>query len=72
MVENLASKYRMSLSLSCNASLGYHIQAVPPRNPTPQDFEPPTEFIEVVIFWLHYLANKTLDRDIHIKVYAIP
>ncbi|OAD55100.1 MutS protein like protein 4, partial [Eufriesea mexicana] len=47
MVENLASKYKLTLSLSCNASLGYHIQAILPRNSNTNIFDPPSEFIEV-------------------------
>lgn len=47
MVENLASKYKFNLSLSCNANLGYHIQMMLPRNA--EIFDPPSEFIEVVM-----------------------
>ncbi|XP_076243983.1 mutS protein homolog 4 [Calliopsis andreniformis] len=47
MVEHLAAKYKLTLSLGCNASLGYHIQAVFPRNWNADNFEPPSEFIEV-------------------------
>ncbi|XP_076669695.1 rho GTPase activating protein at 19D isoform X2 [Andrena cerasifolii] len=47
MVENLASKYKLTLSLACNASLGYHVQAIFPRNWNAEAFDPPAEFIEV-------------------------
>ncbi|XP_076757230.1 mutS protein homolog 4 [Xylocopa sonorina] len=47
MVENLADKYKLTLSLSCNASLGFHIQAILPRNSNFEAFTPPYEFIEV-------------------------
>lgn len=49
MVENLASKYKFNLSLSCNANLGYHIQMMLPRNSNAEIFDPPSEFIEVVM-----------------------
>lgn len=49
MVENLASKYKFILSLSCNANLGYHIQMILPRNSNAEIFDPPSEFIEVVM-----------------------
>ncbi|XP_017793105.1 PREDICTED: mutS protein homolog 4-like [Habropoda laboriosa] len=47
MVENLASKYKLTLSLNCNASLGYHCQVILPRNSNAEIFDPPPEFIEV-------------------------
>ncbi|XP_043524945.1 mutS protein homolog 4-like isoform X2 [Frieseomelitta varia] len=47
MVENLASKYKLTLSLSCNASLGYHVQAMLPRNLNAETFDLPSEFIEI-------------------------
>ncbi|XP_076634761.1 mutS protein homolog 4 [Colletes latitarsis] len=47
MVENLTSKYHLPLSLGCNASLGYHVQAILPRNLDTERFNPPDEFIEV-------------------------
>ncbi|XP_053981836.1 mutS protein homolog 4-like [Hylaeus volcanicus] len=47
MVENLASKYKLPLSLGCNVSLGYHIQAILPRTLNAETFDLPTEFIEV-------------------------
>ncbi|XP_031835707.2 mutS protein homolog 4 isoform X2 [Nomia melanderi] len=47
MVENLASKHKLPLSLGCNASDGYHIQAILPRNSTTETFQLPMEFIEV-------------------------
>ncbi|XP_043264908.1 mutS protein homolog 4-like [Colletes gigas] len=47
MVENLTSKYHLPLSLGCNASLGYHVQAILPRNLDTERFIPPDEFIEV-------------------------
>ncbi|XP_034175453.1 mutS protein homolog 4 [Osmia lignaria lignaria] len=47
MVENLSSKYNLILSLNCNASLGYHVQAILPRNINTDSFELPLEFIEV-------------------------
>ncbi|KAK9297473.1 hypothetical protein QLX08_008880 [Tetragonisca angustula] len=47
MVENLASKYKLTLSLSCNASLGYHVQAMLPRNSNAGTFDLPSEFTEV-------------------------
>lgn len=49
MVENLSSKYKLALSLSCNANLGYHIQMILPRNSNAEIFDPPSEFIEVVM-----------------------
>lgn len=49
MVENLASKYKLTLSLSCNANLGYHVQMILPRiYSNAEIFDPPSEFIEVV------------------------
>lgn len=51
MVENLASKHKLTLSLSCNASLGYHIQAILPRSLNTENFNPPSEFIEVNIYF---------------------
>nr|XP_012135702.1 PREDICTED: mutS protein homolog 4-like [Megachile rotundata] len=47
MVENLSAKYQLILSLNCNASLGYHVQVILPKNVNPDTFEPPAEFIEV-------------------------
>ncbi|XP_076648017.1 mutS protein homolog 4 [Halictus rubicundus] len=47
MVENLASKYKLPLSLGCNATQGYHVQAILPRNSGVEVFQLPTEFIEV-------------------------
>ncbi|XP_071873300.1 mutS protein homolog 4 [Bombus fervidus] len=47
MVENLASKHKLTLSLNCNASLGYHIQAILPRSLNTENFDLPSEFIEV-------------------------
>ncbi|XP_076290493.1 mutS protein homolog 4 isoform X2 [Lasioglossum baleicum] len=45
MVENLASRYKLPLSLGCNATQGFHVQAILPRNSN--DFQLPIEFIEV-------------------------
>ncbi|XP_076168816.1 mutS protein homolog 4 [Ptiloglossa arizonensis] len=47
MVENLASKYKLPLSLGCTTSLGYHVQAILSRNSNVETFNPPVEFIEV-------------------------
>lgn len=47
MIENLASKYSLTLSLGCNASLGYHVQAIFPRSWNADNFSPPDVFIEV-------------------------
>ncbi|CAL7940902.1 unnamed protein product [Xylocopa violacea] len=47
MVENLTDKYKLTLSLGCNASLGFHVQAILPRNSNFEAFNPPHEFIEV-------------------------
>nr|XP_033342513.1 mutS protein homolog 4-like [Megalopta genalis] len=47
MVDSLASKFKLPLSLGCNGTRGYHIQAIPPRNSSAETWKFPTEFIEV-------------------------
>ncbi|XP_066588700.1 mutS protein homolog 4-like [Prorops nasuta] len=47
LVESLAEKYSISMALSCNPALGYHIEAAVPKNPSFKISDLPSEFIEV-------------------------
>lgn len=62
MVENLASKHKLTLSLNCNASLGYHIQAILPRSLNTENFNLPSEFIEVNIYFQLFLLHSSFER----------
>lgn len=66
MVEQLAVKHKLPLSLEYNTNVGYHINIIIPRGSNMTISDLPAEFIQVI----HSLINAE-ESQLHLTFFAI-
>jgi len=65
MVEQLAVKHKLPLSLEYNTNLGYHVNVIIPRSLNITISDLPAEFIQVIHFRSTWNLNYYIFRETH-------